>query len=194
MLNSNNTENLLGENWKPIKGYENIYWVSDKGRVKNNRKVLKTYRINSGYLCIDLTINKQKTKYLVHRIVAAHFCSNPYSHVEVNHIDENKDNNSSVNLEWCTRSYNKQHSIATGTYNKIFTQKNTLGKKHKANTASKYHNVSYDKRRDKWVAVVIHNKNKYGFKRFDSEEAAALHVNKIIEEFGFNDRPKNVIS
>lgn len=192
MLNDD-IKNLPGELWKPIDGFESIYWVSNKGRVCNNRKVMLTYRNNSGYLCIDFTVNRQKTKNLVHRLVAKHFCSNPKDYPEVNHIDENKDNNADENLEWCTRSHNKQHSMATGTYDKIYTQKNTLGKKHKKNTASKYHNVSYDRRRDRWVAVVIHEKKKYGFKRFHTEEEAALHVNSILDTYGFTDRPKNII-
>lgn len=193
MLNLNNIELLPNEEWKPVRNYENLYWISNQGRVYNNRKIMKFYRINSGYLCIDLTKNRVKQKFLVHRLVASHFCNNDQEHPEVNHIDENKDNNSSSNLEWCSRSHNKQHSMATGTYDILYTAKNTLGKKHKPNTASKYHNVSYDKSKNKWVAVIIHNKKRYGFKRFNTEEEAALHVNFIIDEYGFTDRPKNII-
>lgn len=193
MLNNNNIENLPNEVWKKVNNYEGIYWVSNKGRVKNNRKVMKFYRINSGYLCVDFTVNKEKKKFLVHRLVALHFCDNPSEYPEVNHIDENKSNNCAANLEWSSRSHNKQHSMATGTYNKIYTTKNSLGKKHKPNTSSKYHNVSYDKNRDRWTAVIISNKKKYGFKRFKTEEEAALHVNWIIDEYGFTDRPKNII-
>lgn len=193
MLNDNNIKDLPNEQWKPVNGYEGIYWISNKGRVKNARKVMKFYQINSGYLCVDFTVNKVKQKFLVHRLVAAHFCDNSKDYPEVNHIDECKVNNCAENLEWCSRSHNKQHSIATGTYDKIFIQKNALGKKHKKNTASKYHNVSYDKARDRWIAVIIHNKQKYGFKRFKTEKEAALHVNKIIDEHRFTDRPKNIV-
>ncbi len=93
MLNNNNIENLPNEQWKQVKNYEGLYWVSDKGRVKNARKLMKFYRINSGYLCIDFTVNKVKKKFLVHRLVAAHFCDNLDEYPEVNHIDECKDNN-----------------------------------------------------------------------------------------------------
>lgn len=194
MLNDNNIENLPNEIWKEVTDYEGIYWISDKGRVKNNRKIMKFYRINSGYLCIDFTVNKSKKKYLVHRLVAQHFCNNFSNLPEVNHVDENKNNNYATNLEWCSRSHNKQHSMVTGTYDKIYTQRNSLGKKHKPNTASKYHNVSYDKNRNRWVAVIIHQKQKYGFKRFKTEEEAALHVNWIIDTYNLDDRPKNIIN
>ena len=186
MLNNN-------EIWKPVKGFEDYYYISNYGRIKNNRKILKTYMNNSGYTCIDFTINKCRTKHLVHRLVCLTFLDNPDSLPEVNHKDEDKSNNNLDNLEWCSRSHNKQHSIKSGTYDYLFTSKHTLGKKHKPNTTSKYHNVSYDKHRNKWVAVIIDNKKKFGFKRFNTEIEAALHVNTIIDTYNFTNRPKNII-
>lgn len=186
MLNNN-------EIWKPIPGFEDYYQVSNLGKVKNSRKQMKTYFNNSGYECIDFTINKVKSKHLVHRLVCLTFFDNPDNLPEVNHKDENKRNNTLVNLEWCSRSHNKQHSIATGTYDYLFTAKHTLGKKHKPNASSKYHNVSYDKAKQKWAAVVIENKQKLGFKRFATEDEAALHVNWIIDTYGLANRPKNII-
>lgn len=194
MLNDNNIENLPNEIWLPVKGYENIYWVSNKGRVKNSRKILKFYRINSGYWCIDFTVNKEKKKNLVHRLVALHFLSNIHNYPEVNHIDEDKNNNTVENLEWCSRSYNKQHSMATGTYDKIYTTKNSLGKKHLPNCKSSYHNVGWDKHREKWVATIRHNGKNLERKRFNTEEEAALHVNYLIDKYNLTDRPKNIIS
>ena len=188
MLNNNN------EIWKPIKGFESYYEISTLGNVKSKRfnKIMKTYSNNSGYKCIDLKDDTKKHKKLVHRLVAETFLENQAEYPEVNHISENKHDNSVKNLEWCSRSHNKQHSMKSGTYDKIYTQKNTLGKKHKSNTASKYHNVSYDKNKNRWVAVIIENKQKFGFKRFKTEEEAALHVNNIIDEYNL-ERPKNVI-
>jgi hypothetical protein len=193
MLNGNNIIDLPAESWKPVRGYEQLYWVSNKGRVKNSRKLMKFYRISSGYLCIDFTSNKVKKKFLVHRLVAANFLDNTEEYPEVNHIDENKDNNTTSNLEWCSCSHNTQHSIASGTYDKIYTTRNTLGKKHLPNTSSKYHNVSYDKNRDKWVAQIRHQGKNCGMKRFNTEIEAALHVNTVIDEIGLIDRPKNII-
>ena len=187
MLNNN-------EIWKPIKGFERIYEVSNLGNIRNARNILlKGYVNNKGYHCIDLTIDGIRSKHLRHRLVMLAFVPNPKNLPEVNHIDENKANNALSNLEWCSRSHNKQHSMASGTYQKIFTTRNSLGKKHKPNTASKYHNVSFDKERNKWTAVIISNKKRYGFKRFDTEIEAALHVNWIIDTFNFTDRPKNII-
>ena len=186
--------NIDIEIWKPVPGFELYYEVSSFGNIRNSRKrIMKPYVNNKGYHCIDFQVNSIRTKHLIHRLVLLTFTPNPDNLPEVNHIDEDKSNNNLSNLEWCTRSYNKQHSMQSGTYNKIYTQKNALGKKHKKNTASKYHNVSYDKDRNKWTACIIADKKRYGFKRFDTENEAALHVNYIIDTYGFSDRPKNIV-
>ena len=189
--------NVDNEVWVDVKGYENIYKVSNKGKVKTNKGLIKkTFINNSGYECIDLHKNRKRKKHLIHRLVIEAFKPNPdkNKYTEVNHIDENKLNNNLDNLEWVTPSENRQHSIKSGRYAKIFTQKNSLGKKHKRNTTSKYHNVFYDKERNKWCGVIRHNGKNYGFKRFDTEIEAAKHVNKIIDIYGFYDRPKNIIN
>lgn len=50
----------------------------------------------------------------IHRLVALLFIANPESHRYINHINGNKHDNRSVNLEWCTQSYNVKHAINTG--------------------------------------------------------------------------------
>ena len=188
MLNNN-------EIWKPVKGFENYYSVSNTGKVKSLRfdKIMSTFVNNSGYECIEFRVDKKRTRKLVHRVVMEAFVPNSSKLPEVNHKDENKLNNCLSNLEWCTRSFNKQHSMKTGTYNKIYTQKNTLGKKHLPNTKSKYHNVTYDKNRNKWVGQIRHQGKNYYMKRFNTEAEAAEHVNWIIDKLGLTDRPKNII-
>ena len=181
--------------FQPLVGFEKFYEISPNGDIRSIRfnKIMKTYTNNSGYICIDLKDDDKKHKKLIHRLVAENFIPNPSNHPEVNHIDEDKSNNSTSNLEWCSRSHNKQHSMATGTYNKIYTTRNSLGKKHLPNSASKYHNVGYDSSRKKWTACVMHNKKRLEFKRFDTEIEAALHVNYIIDKYQLLDRPKNII-
>ena len=48
--------------------------------------------------------------FLVHRTVAQVFIPNPYGYADVNHIDENKENNSIDNLEWIPHKKNVQYS------------------------------------------------------------------------------------
>lgn len=187
MLNNN-----IKEIWKPIPGFENFYEASTLGQIRafRTKKVLKTYTINSGYQCIKFTVNSQRTSHLVHRLIATTFIDNPLEKATVNHIDGNKDNNSLSNLEWTTISENLLHAYATDLHSKELC-KSYIGRKH-AKSITKYHNVTYDKSRDKYSAKVTHNSINYGFKRFDTEIEAALHVNWIIDTFNL-DRPKNII-
>ena len=116
------------EIWCPIKGYEGIYEVSDQGRVKSigygKERTLKPGRNTQGYLQVKLCKNGEKKMYLVHRLVVQTFIPNPDNLPQVNHKDENKENNSVQNLEWCDRKYNVNY----GTRIKKISEKMTNGK------------------------------------------------------------------
>ena len=121
----------LNEIWKPIKGYEGLYEVSNFGRIKSlkrlvkshnkwgecyitiNEKILKTSDNKLGYLFVKLFKNNKAKTYYIHRLVAEHFIPNPNNYKEVNHKDENKTNNVVTNLEWCDRKYNVNYSNRT---------------------------------------------------------------------------------
>lgn len=111
----------MKENWKDIKGYEGLYQVSNLGRIKSlefrnhkynfqKEKILKPNKSGTcKYLAITLSKNKKRKRYLIHRLVAETFISNPYNFAQINHKDENKQNNCENNLEWCTRNYNMNY-------------------------------------------------------------------------------------
>lgn len=118
---------LDGEIWKDVKGFEDLYMVSNFGRVLGKRYFIKKSNgiiqfrkeqlilpclINSGYYRISFHKNKKTTSYLLHRIVSLHFLKNPNNYGFVNHKDENKLNNKSDNLEWCTQLYNNNYGTS----------------------------------------------------------------------------------
>ena len=104
---------MQGEIWKPIKGYDGKYYVSNYGRIKStyhaSEKFLIPINSGRGYLQVALFKNHKSTKFLVHRLVAEYFVENPNGFCFVNHKDENKGNNHFSNLEWCDAAYNNAY-------------------------------------------------------------------------------------
>lgn len=105
--------------WKPIKGYEGVYEVSDNGDVRrNNGKILKPKVEKNGYVRFHLSHKGVARSVSAHRIVAEAFIDNPNHHKTVNHKDENKRNNSVSNLEWCDMRYQNTYGVGAIRRNK----------------------------------------------------------------------------
>lgn len=113
----------MSEEWRDIEGYEDIYQVSNFGRVKsltrlgsNNRIFYGTVRkpvIDKNCYCIVTLCKDGKTKnQFIHRLVAQAFLPNIDNLPVVNHKDENKQNNCVDNLEWCTVKYNTNYGTS----------------------------------------------------------------------------------
>ena len=110
-------ENLEGEEWKEIAGYNGDYQVSNFGRVKSFK--YKTPRIltpvlRSCYLSVSLSIGNKAKQHSIHVLAAEAFIPNPDNKPEVNHDDGNKFNCHVSNLYWATGSENQQHAVRTG--------------------------------------------------------------------------------
>lgn len=114
------------EQWKDIEGYEGIYQVSNRGRVKSIKRwrasgtggyvQRETILVMSGkrYQMVTLYSNKIGRGVLVHRLVACAFVPNNKNFKQVNHKDGNKKHNTAENLEWCTAKENIRQAIALG--------------------------------------------------------------------------------
>lgn len=107
------------EVWKEVYGFNVLYEVSNKGRVRTRYTSGKYYSKDytylepcdngNGYLRFNWSTGKCRKTVYVHRLVAEAFIPNPMGYLEVNHIDEDKSNNSVDNLEWCNRDYNTHY-------------------------------------------------------------------------------------
>jgi len=97
-----------------LKIKDTVYSVSNLGNIRNDNtnKILKGKQSNNGYLYVDLWINNKPKQIAIYRLVAEYHVNNPNNFSVVNHIDENKINNISSNLEWCTHIYNLHHGTA----------------------------------------------------------------------------------
>ena len=116
---------VIQEIWKDIKGFEGLYQVSNTGKVKsleridrggNNHKerILKSCLSGRGYLMIGLYKSGKRYSTNIHKLVATHFIKNHYNKQQVNHLDGDKQNNLSNNLEWCSPSENIRHAHKNG--------------------------------------------------------------------------------
>lgn len=108
--------NLEGEEWRDVVGYEGKYQVSSYGRVKSlideyghyREKIMKQCFNKFGYLRVGIRKDGKQKNCPVHRLVAIAFIPNPNPNNFkcVNHKDECKTNNCVDNLEWCDHKYN----------------------------------------------------------------------------------------
>lgn len=106
------------EEWRDISGYEGVYRVSDRGKVKRlgrrgqlsgkrnkgkyiNAKLLRQTKQDNGYFYVGLWQDSKRKTFTVSRLVAIAFLPNPEGFKYVRHKDGNKKNNWLYNLEWC---------------------------------------------------------------------------------------------
>jgi hypothetical protein len=115
----------MTEVWKDIPRFEGLYQVSNIGCVRSVERVvpfgsqqriikpsnLRFFKKHNGYLSVKIYKNGRQYTMYVHRLVAMAFCDGYFYKADVNHIDGDKSNNISSNLEWCTRSENQIHSV-----------------------------------------------------------------------------------
>lgn len=178
----------INEIWKPVNGFEGLYEVSNKGRVRSldhyvtqkgnfgveYERLYKGREIvpvpcSVGYETITLSNGKTKKTVLVHRIVAEAFIPNPIGLPQVNHRNELKDDNRVENLEWCTEKYNVNYGTGMARASRkrgspvlqITRGGDIVGRFSNANVASQETGIPYRN----IYAVLNKTQDKYGFTR-----------------------------
>ena len=123
----------MREIWKPIKGYEGLYSVSNMGRVKSlagkqrgtnlmtgepfyqKRDIIVTQSTPSErfpYVLVHLMKDGKRKGLFVHKLVASHFCEGEGE--VVNHKNGIKTDNRAEYLEWVSHRESLAHAVRHG--------------------------------------------------------------------------------
>lgn len=147
----------MEEIWKPVVGFEGLYEVSSKGRVRSIQfhgkpriKVLSQSNRKYGYKQVKLRdwYRNKVIQAQVHRLVAEAFIPNPDNKPQVDHIDTIPWNNSVKNLRWSTPLENQRNPITLGrlSANMVEMNKKSIGPRVSALKKRKaviYNGVTY---------------------------------------------------
>lgn len=117
--------NINGEMWASVNGYEGVYEISNMGRIKSldrtwmqggrcKEEHIMRQSFMKNYLSITLCKDGDERTTKIHRLVAKAFIANPTNKKQVNHKNGNKLDNRSVNLEWNTPTENIRHAFEMG--------------------------------------------------------------------------------
>lgn len=114
-------EDLNGEVWKDVEGYEGHYKVSNMGRIKSVARYIKRIKFSNfkcyekikkpranfgGYLYLSLEFEGKSSWFTLHTLVSKHFIGEKQKGLFVNHINHNKLDNRIFNLEYVTHQEN----------------------------------------------------------------------------------------
>lgn len=169
------------EIWKNVPKYEGIYQASTYGRIKRiartlsdsysrtvylKERVLSPYLSSNKYMIIELRKDYESKTLMVQQIIAITFLNHVInSHVlVVDHIDGNRLNNKSSNLQIVTHRENASICF----------------RKDRSKFSSKYTGVSWFKRGEKWKAQIQINGKQTHIGLFDSEiDASNAYQNRL---------------
>lgn len=170
-----------------IEGYEGKYEILDTGKVlsyKKNGNIHDIGRQNSdGYMIVTLSdVNNNRSTRSVHRLIAEAFLPRIEGKDIVDHVDEDKTNNSVSNLRWCSPQENvefyntkegRRHHIQLGKKRKeqlLIVQNNLIAEKKKFSKYIKSSNRELDEARRN-IAKLQKELNEYKIKLNNKEES-----------------------
>lgn len=173
----------MNEIWKPIKGYEGYYEISNFGKVRSLDRIVKqgtslrkvkakTINLHIGaygYPCVSLCKDGKTKCFPIHRLLARAFIPNPENKPHIDHIDTDKTNYRLDNLRWCTQKENMNNPLTLAfckerVYTKERTEKiNKTKIERKRKTAPK--------------KIYQFDKNGYLIKEYNSIREASIENN-----------------
>lgn len=120
----------MTEEWRSVSGYEGVYEVSDMGRVKSlarsvphpkgvawkQERILRPIRHKSGHVSVIFSVNGERKKMAVHRLVLEAFVGPAPAGLWGRHWDDDPTNNSVSNLRWGTPAQNTEDSVRNGSH------------------------------------------------------------------------------
>lgn len=115
------------EIWKPVVGYEGMYEVSNRGKVRSIDRtnyrgsrlkgvVLTQFRTPHGYMRVGLCKFGNTRTTLVHPLVLEAFVGPRPVGSDCRHLNDKPDDNRVENLAWGSRSQNVHDSVSNGSH------------------------------------------------------------------------------
>lgn len=170
------------EIWKPIKGYEGYYEISNNARVKSieryvrqgnhmryiPEKIKKTHNNRAGYPCVTLCKNRISREKRLHRLLMEAFVPNPDNKSQIDHINTDITDCRLENLRWVTPKencnnpltllHNQQNTYTEERTAKINKKRRELGiiKRVYQYTKDGQYVGTYDSIREAWLKTGIH--------------------------------------
>jgi len=173
----------MEEVWRDIKGYEGLYQVSNLGRIKSLAKswkaglpclrtkpetIMAQSTDGKGYIQMFLSKNGKTKSIKAHLLVWDAFGEENRSGMEkqIDHIDNDKQNNSIDNLRIVSNRVNS-------------TKRSSL-----ADKTSRFVGVRYRDDMKKWTAQIYYDKKRRYLGSFDCESLAGLAYQKTLISIG----------
>src|SRR5262245_42822701 len=110
----------LAERWLPVPGYEELYSVSDLGRVRSEKgrwgkpQILSGGHHIDGYRTVGLSRGKRLMTYCVHRLVLEAFVGPRPAGAECRHLNGRNTDNRLANLAWGMPAENAADRVRLG--------------------------------------------------------------------------------
>ena len=117
------TDSQFSEKWLPVPGYEGYYSVSDRGRVRREKRaagatigqILRPKTKSNGYVDVTLSRHSTKRSHMIHRLVLRAFRGPCPKGWECRHLNGIRTHNHLTNLEWATHTTNMRDKVRHGT-------------------------------------------------------------------------------